>query len=264
MERKIIIGDVHGCLQALQTLLSVCKPTAEDEIIFLGDLINKGPDSAGTVTCVRQLSQQYAVKLILGNHEEKLLRVVHNRQHNPAAWLSMTNRSVFESVASELSEQDLQFLQQAYYSIRLKDTGYLLVHGGISTNCKLDFTTDYQYFTHQPKDHHGLELLNKTRFLNPAGHFVALHDEDETSHFWADKYDGRFGTVIFGHHPWHDHQARIFRHAIGIDTACVYGGKLTACILLPDGSYQFNSVPAHSLPAESFSQPTSLWGETQN
>jgi serine/threonine protein phosphatase 1 len=263
-ERKIIIGDVHGCLQELQALLAVCTPTDRDEIIFLGDLVSKGPDSAGTVAFVRRLSQQFAVKLILGNHEEKLLRVIHNRLHNPEAYLVMTNRPHFEAIASDLTEEDLGFLRQAYYAVRLEELGYLLVHGGIGVNWKLDFSTDYRYLVHNPKDYKGLERLNRTRFLSPEGKYVALNDEDETSYFWADQYDGRFGTVIFGHQPWHDHQPRIFRHAIGIDTACVYGGRLTACILLPDGSYQFNSVPALNEPAAVLTQVYPIFGENQN
>lgn len=264
MKRKIIIGDVHGCLKTLQALLAECAPTNQDEIIFLGDLINKGPASAKTVAYVRQFSQRYTVKLILGNHEEKLLRVIHNRQHNQQAYLAMSNLSVFEALAAELTEEDLHFLRQAYYAIRLEATGYLLVHGGINADCTLDFSTDYQYLDHKTKDYKGLDRLNKTRFVSPEGQFVALGKEDESSYFWAEEYDGRFGKVIFGHQPWHEHQPRIFRNAIGIDTACVYGGKLTACIILPDGSYHFHSVPNLDEAAASTLQVYPLSGAKQN
>lgn len=264
MKRKIIIGDVHGCLHTLQALLTVCAPTDHDEIIFLGDLINKGPQSAKTVAYVRQLSQRHAVRLILGNHEEKLLRLVHNRLYNPEAYLAMSNRSALEAVADELTEEDLHFLRQAYYAIQLNESGFLLVHGGISADCALDFSTDYRYHLHKTKDYKGLDKLNRTRFLSPEGHFVALGKEDENAYFWAEKYDGRYGKVIFGHQPWHDQQPRIFRHAIGIDTACVYGGSLTACIVLPDGSYYFHSIPSLSEPTLSPSQPCPLLEEKQN
>ena len=75
--RFILIGDVHGCIDELKILISECKLNKGDYIFFLGDLINKGPNSIGVLNYVLFLSEYYNVKLIIGNHEEKLLVEVH-------------------------------------------------------------------------------------------------------------------------------------------------------------------------------------------
>ena len=63
------IGDVHGQLAALEELLPQCQGT----IIFMGDLIDRGPDSSGVVKCVRELCEADRAQCILGNHEYALV-----------------------------------------------------------------------------------------------------------------------------------------------------------------------------------------------
>lgn len=82
-ERAYVIGDVHGCLDELDQLLAMIgsddarrKPAAT-QLIFLGDLIDRGPASAQVVERVRLLSLERAgVRCIMGNHEEVLLQAL--------------------------------------------------------------------------------------------------------------------------------------------------------------------------------------------
>ncbi len=67
--RTIFIGDVHGCLVELLCLLERIRPTRKDRLIFLGDLINRGPQSAETVQFVAERNYE----CILGNHENHYL-----------------------------------------------------------------------------------------------------------------------------------------------------------------------------------------------
>ena len=80
--RIILIGDVHGCIDELKILISECKLNTGDYIFFLGDLINKVPNSIGVLNYVLFLSEYYNVKLIIGNHEEKFLRFLYNKKNN--------------------------------------------------------------------------------------------------------------------------------------------------------------------------------------
>lgn len=73
MPRTIAIGDIHGCSQALATLITAIQPTADDQIITLGDVIDRGPDSHGVVTQLMALAKTTRLLPILGNHEEMLL-----------------------------------------------------------------------------------------------------------------------------------------------------------------------------------------------
>jgi diadenosine tetraphosphatase ApaH/serine/threonine PP2A family protein phosphatase len=94
----------------------------------------------------------------------------------------------------------------------------------------------YRYGIHSPKEFKGLELLTLTRYLNPEGQFVSLGHETPQDLFWAESYDGRYGRIVFGHQPFPDDPApRRFPHAIGIDTGCVQGGRLSALVFKEDG-----------------------------
>src|SRR5512138_2797540 len=69
--RTIVVGDVHGCLEELDDLLVTAGYTpGKDRLVFLGDLLDRGPDPVGVVRRVRELGAE----CVLGNHEEKHLR----------------------------------------------------------------------------------------------------------------------------------------------------------------------------------------------
>jgi serine/threonine protein phosphatase 1 len=70
--RLIAIGDVHGCIHGLEALLEAIAPQADDELVFLGDLIDQGTGSREVLELILQLQQQCRVVLIKGNHEEML------------------------------------------------------------------------------------------------------------------------------------------------------------------------------------------------
>lgn len=76
--RVIAIGDVHGCVHALDALLDAIAPTSADEIVLLGDMIDNGRESKEVLDRILKLQQQCRVVLIEGNHEEMMLRARAN------------------------------------------------------------------------------------------------------------------------------------------------------------------------------------------
>jgi serine/threonine protein phosphatase 1 len=70
--RLIAIGDVHGCVQALDAVLESINPTSDDRIIFLGDMIDQGRETREVLERIIALKRQCEVVLIQGNHEEML------------------------------------------------------------------------------------------------------------------------------------------------------------------------------------------------
>jgi hypothetical protein len=78
LERTVVIGDVHGCLEELKELLAEIAayddgrglPKGRDRLIFVGDLVDRGPDPVGVVHFVQDLG----AACVLGNHEEKHVR----------------------------------------------------------------------------------------------------------------------------------------------------------------------------------------------
>ncbi|MDO5651360.1 MAG: metallophosphoesterase family protein [Moraxella sp.] len=74
--RTFAIGDIHGCHQHLQALLTAINPTAHDTLIFLGDMIDRGEDSKGVIDTIRHYEKHCHVIAIMGNHEEMMLNAL--------------------------------------------------------------------------------------------------------------------------------------------------------------------------------------------
>src|SRR5690349_3509222 len=78
--RVYAIGDIHGRLDLLNALIAAveqddsARPSADTTIILLGDLIDRGPDSAGVIAAARELQARRTVRIIAGNHEEMFLQ----------------------------------------------------------------------------------------------------------------------------------------------------------------------------------------------
>jgi serine/threonine protein phosphatase 1 len=229
--KTIIIGDVHGCLLELNQLLLELAPAEYDHLIFIGDLIDRGPDSAGVVERVVELSARHHVSLILGNHEEKFLRYRRHLEEGKGVELQMSGSEEFPMLMERLQPIHFEFLEGAYYALHLPEYHTLLVHGGIPGKVKFPFPVTYRYGEHAPRDYPGLDLLTKTRFLDDNGSFVALNEQKPQDQFWAETYDGRYGHVVFGHQPFMEAAPKEFPFATGVDTGCVYGGKLSALVL---------------------------------
>jgi hypothetical protein len=246
MLKTFIIGDVHGCIKELKELMQILTPGADDHLIFIGDLIDRGPDSIGVVRQVFQWSKQMNVKLILGNHEEKFLRYVHYIKDGSGKEKQMKRIDEFPQLLDALGDDELSFLQKAFHSIHLTDYNSLLIHGGLWRDIHFLLPATYMYQENNSDINKQLSLLNKTRYLNPEGKFVSYGDEKPEDNFWAQEYKGQFGHIYFGHHSFIQSNPYQFSHATAIDTGCVYGGWLTA-VELSDNKVQFKSVAARKV-----------------
>ena len=229
--RKIIIGDVHGCLDELKLLIRKCELKKDDHIIFLGDLINKGPHSIECLEYIQFISEFYMVDLIIGNHEEKFLRFIYNKNNNLEAFEQMNLKFDLYALEKNITPSILNFLTLGYFSYKIPDLDILLIHGGLTKNCKLDLQKNYGYGLHSKEELKELKLLTMTRCIDKNGDFVALGSENEESKFWAQEYDGKHGLVLFGHQVFFQDEPMHFNNAIGLDGGCVFGGYLFAYII---------------------------------
>lgn len=131
--RAIAIGDTHGCLQTLIHLLyEVIKITKEDHLYFLGDYVDRGPDSKGIIDKVIALKQEgFKVTALKGNHEEILKNTVHDSLllNN---WLRFGGTECLKSFGvnhpSEIPRQYFDFIDNLELYVETEDA--FLVHGG--------------------------------------------------------------------------------------------------------------------------------------
>lgn len=242
--RHIIIGDVHGCLGEMLDLFDQLHLRLSDRIVFAGDLIHKGPDSVGVVRRVRALCQSYDVHAVVGNHEDKLLRYWrHLREGRLDVAEAMYKRKPeLQTLTEALDGADATFLQSMPLYCRVMRG--LVVHGGIPPSL-WQLPLQHEYENARGDEKRLYSQMIRLRRLTPSGDFVATGDDTEGTEFWAERYRGTFGLVFFGHEPFMEPHPVVFRHAIGLDLGCCYGGRLAAAVLDEEKhGIRFVSVPA--------------------
>ena len=246
MPRTIFIGDVHGCSEELAQLLETLQPSpGQDRVIFVGDLVDKGPHSLKVLDIARRLLKTLPGSVVVsGNHEEKASR--------------QAKRGIYaEPWCEQASEADWAYIDSMPLTWYDGDLDVRVVHGGIFPALlnnhpdvfeKIEARGDWRKG--------GGKVMNRARRMlriryvggavrmetgeKPGpGDMLELGANKEGDPFWADVYDGSQGFVVYGHSPWQDGQVRVNSDiAIGIDTACVFGGRLTAYVIevIEDGS----------------------------
>jgi serine/threonine protein phosphatase 1 len=140
--RTLAIGDIHGCLLQLDALIDAVRLTTDDHLILLGDLIDRGPDSAGVIRRAIQLREKFRVSVIMGNHEEMMLaaRAGLDRQRDwvlnggDATLVSYAgNRATLHDVPSE----HWRFLEQRLLDYVETDT-HIFVHASAYADWPMD------------------------------------------------------------------------------------------------------------------------------
>jgi predicted phosphodiesterase len=217
MQRTIFIGDVHGCLTELEELLESCAYAQGDRVVLAGDLVAKGPDSQG----VLRLAAQLGAAAVRGNHDHAVLR-----WRDTPADLVPERATHHYQLARQLDADALRLLASFPLFLRLPEHEVIVVHGGLVPGIALE--------QQEP------ELLMNMRTLRPDGTGSRRPDDGP---LWGSQWQGP-ELVIFGHHA----MAGLQRHpkALGLDTGCVYGGRLSAYVLPDDRLF---SVPSRSVYA---------------
>lgn len=242
--RTIIIGDVHGCLKELQELIQTLRPSEGDKVIFCGDLVDRGPDSAGVVRYVRGLGEatKATIKLVRGNHEKKHLRQYTKWEQGKES--KSPSAAYIKRIYNRMGDDDKHFLQMSVPWYAIPNEGIIVVHAGFTPTMQ-DLPTWDDYFNNMPaKARRKWDRVMHTRFVTPDGAMVQLGDEEDSDIYWAHIYDGRFGHVYFGHQVFMDGEPAKFPHATGLDLGCVYGGHLCAAVLR-DGEVSYVKIKAH-------------------
>lgn len=138
--RTIAIGDIHGCLPALATLLAAIRPQPDDTLVLLGDYVDRGPDSLGVIERLIELERQCHVVPLLGNHDEMMLKVHDGQAEIYVDWLLFGGAATLESYGS-LWPEDVPAAHVAFLrSCRLyhESARHFYVHGNYRADLPLD------------------------------------------------------------------------------------------------------------------------------
>lgn len=249
-KRTIFIGDVHGCREELLELVTALQPTpGRDRLIFVGDLVDKGPDSLGVLRDVKRILNTLPGSVVVsGNHEEKASRFAKKGEY-------------VEPWCEEATEEDWAFIDAMPLTWHDPTLGLRVVHGGVFPALLEKHPDAFQKIEERGNDWRkgGGKVMNRARRMlrvryvgKDTGDMLALGTNQEGDPFWADVYDGSQGHVVYGHSPWLDGREREHSHATGIDTGCVFGKSLTALVTHADGFRGYVHVEAKQQYAEPF------------
>ena len=252
MSKIYAVGDVQGCAPSLKALVK--KLPKKSKMIFLGDLVNRGPDSLGALRQLKSLQESGHAECILGNHDLHLLAIdaglrntkgldtvdailkapdrkelIHWIRNRPMA---LSNGKVLTVHAGVLPQWDLQqtieCAQEVEKALRSKSYKDFLANMYGNTPNKWSSTL---------KGYERLRLITNTltrmRFCTPSGQMEFESKEGLESGpkgyipwFNAPKRKTADTLIYFGH--WSTLGLLRRNNVIGLDTGCVWGGKLTA------------------------------------
>ena len=231
-ERWYVIGDIHGRLDLLEALQAAIEEddaqagAADTTVVFLGDLVDRGPDSAGVIKLARKWGKKRKVRYLAGNHEEMFLdsfkdkeTLRHFLRHGGRETVlsygvkkKEYNRMQLEEVQKAMQQvvpaKDREFLESFEEIIVVGD--YVLAHAGINPKRAVD-------------DQKRKDLLwIRDRFL--------AHEEP-LSH-----------VVVHGHTIFEEVEDNGNR--VGIDTGAFRTGRLTALVLEGDSRRTIQAAQA--------------------
>lgn len=208
--KLFVVGDIHGCSHELVKLLSVVdnKIQKDDRIVFVGDYIDRGPDSKGVIDILisRAASHPNEHIFLKGNHEDMMLSGAHY-------WALNGGIETLRSYGSSNAFTAYEF--NTYMDIIPAD------HKRFLQNLKSFYKEGRTVVVHAG--------------LNPK---LPLEEQEENFMFWDRKYYKYNGAyhdneyVVIGHTPGHEIQETT--NQLAIDTACVFGGKLSCAIIQPE------------------------------
>lgn len=257
--RTVFVGDVHGCFEEMRDLLQTLRyRPLYDRLVFLGDLVDRGPDSVGVVRQVRYLqSVNPYVYCVQGNHEEKHVRYQGHVQKFKASGKPNPMHFSEERAAehARFTPEEHAWLRELPVWLRVS-TGkqtWLATHAGVPTDKPLEEQDPKALVrTRFVEKDTGKYTTDKTPFTQPEG---SVH--------WYERWAGP-EHVVYGHHVHDKERPKVTGPAdgprcFGVDTGCVFGGHLTALVVSHESEMpMFAQMPARK---EYVHNPRLEWSE---
>jgi len=205
------IGDIHGCYDKLVALMEQLDiDYSQDTVVFLGDYIDRGPDSFQVVDYLLRFKARHPGTIFLkGNHEALLLRYLEGRDrpiylvNGGRQTLASYRQNTMRPADDPIPQDHIDFFNSLDLYYATED--YIFVHAGIRPGVPLEFQTEEDL------------LWIRAAFIHTP---------------WVPER-----RVVYGHTP--TRKPQIHENRIGIDTGAVYGGHLT-CVKLPQQTF-FNA-----------------------
>lgn len=221
MEELFVIGDIHGHYERLETLLSLWRPHTQ-QLVFLGDYIDRGDESLAVVKKVKSLTEEGAIALT-GNHEQLFLRWLHDPN-----WAHYVGPNIggMSTIASFLPNSEIALTEEQMAQVIKEEHPHIIEW---LKNLPLYFKWQQFFFVHG-----GIDPTKEVAEETAKRDLIWIRDEFHHTEHAANE------IVVFGHTPTNYlHDKMCFdiwqspcRKKIGIDGAVfLQEGQLNALVL---------------------------------
>lgn len=223
------IGDVHGEIEKLDRLLGFIREDARlraaaYKIVFLGDLVDRGPDSRAVVERAMSAVARGEALAVKGNHEELMVHAYEKSESvGVYFWAEnggdetissyMMANGVYDDWRDAIDDRHVRWLKALPAIIRDEARGLAFVHGGIDPATFPNCTDEVRMWTRSQK------------FFDPGR--------------WPARPELEGLVVVHGHTPTHDFKPHSNPRRINVDTGACFGGPLTAVVLAPGEERRF-------------------------
>lgn len=214
------ISDIHGMYEKLLNLIQ--EIPENDKIIFLGDYIDRGPESKQVLDLLFKLKNRAI--FLKGNHEDMMIDYIEKRGiYAERVWFRNGAAYTLKSFENNIENKYIEFIKslKLYHIEQINGQKYLFVHGGVRYGAKLEEQTERDLLWIRSDFY----LQNK-RYED----YIVIHGHTPTFYI-IEEYE------VYYHK---DENNNII--SIDVDTGCVYGGKLTAFGIDENNNYKIISV----------------------
>lgn len=201
MSRTYAIGDVHGCVNALKNLLSIIERTTPDggTVVFLGDYVDRGPDSKGVVDLVMGGPKKngWVWVALKGNHEDMMVGAIDG-EYDRSWWFSNGGGATMLSYDGKPTPAHIEWLRGL--ALKHEDEHRIYVHADIDETVPLDEQTEKTMLWSRKPPHY-------------SGQYWGKH-------------------LVHGHTPSVSNPTTVGNRT-NVDSAAVFGGTLS-CVVFDD------------------------------
>jgi serine/threonine protein phosphatase 1 len=225
MSRIFVTTDTHGELEKLKDCLQqVNFNNEEDELIHIGDVVDRGPDSYGVVELLLSIKNLISIR---GNHDEWMLTFINTNKHPAMGYFEATLRSYHKGSGPTLRIPETHkefFRRQVNYHID-KDNN-LFVHAGINP---------YEFLQEQYEDdfYWDRELIRRAMLLEDGEKLMDVNGFKQI-------FIGHTPTISFKYHPEND-KPIYAGQVIDCDTGGCFGGKISLIDITTDNHILYQS-----------------------
>ena len=215
----LFVGDVHGCAKELDSLLKeVGLRPKKDRLLLVGDAFSRGPDPRP----VWDQIEEFRIEMVLGNHDDRLLRQLRRWTEGKDPKLGRPEQRHTFAELLPVVDRLLPWLCDC--PLYIEEEGFLMVHAGINPEGGLEATTREEFL--------------RIRTWPPTDGICGPR--------WYEYYEPSDRLLVFGHDApagliERRHSPKALPYLIGLDSGCVYGGKLSGYLLDEDEIVQVES-----------------------